>query len=60
MYSVQSREKLKIPIGGNYDINEKLCPEFALSWENEFTLLGIQIEIRLKKLNYKKVHEANL
>ena len=29
-----------IPIDGNYDINDKLCPELALSWENKFTLLG--------------------
>ena len=40
-----------IPIGGNYDINDKLCPELALSWENEFTLLGFQIDNRLKELN---------
>ena len=33
-----------IPIGGNYDINDKLCPELALSWENEFILLGFQID----------------
>ena len=45
-----------IPIGGNYDINDKLCPELALSWENKFTLLGFQIDNRLKDLheNYKK------
>ena len=37
-----------IPIGGNYDINDKLCPELAFSWENKFTLLGFQIDNRLK------------
>ena len=26
-----------IPIGGNYDINDKLCPELTLSWEDNFT-----------------------
>ena len=36
---------------GNYDINDKLCPELALSWENKFTLLGFQIDNRLKDLN---------
>ena len=52
-----------IPIGGNYDTNDKLCPELALSWENNFTLLGFQIDSRLKLLNenyekcFKKVHE---
>ena len=40
-----------IPIGGNYDINDKLCPELALSWEDKFTLLGFQIDSRLKLLN---------
>ena len=45
-----------IPIGGNYDIEDKLCPELALSWENNFTLLGFQIDTKLEKLdvNYKK------
>ena len=45
-----------IPIGGNYDINDKLCPELALSWKDKFTLLGFQIDNRLKHLNhnYKK------
>ena len=33
-----------IPIVGNYDIDDKLCPEPALSWENKFTLLGFQNE----------------
>ena len=52
-----------IPIGGNYDINDKLCPELTLSWEDKFTLLGFQIDNRLKLLNenyekcFKKVHE---
>ena len=26
------------PIGGNYDIDDKQCPELALSWENEWEL----------------------
>ena len=52
-----------IQIGGDYDINDKLCPELALSWENKFTLLGFQIDNRLKDLNdnyekcFKKVHK---
>ena len=52
-----------ILIGGNYEINDKLCPQLALSWENNFTLLGFQIDSRLKLLNenyekcFKKVHE---
>ena len=51
-----------IPIGGNYD---KLYPELALSWEDKFTLLGFQIDNRLKHLNgnyekcLKKVHEIS-
>ena len=52
-----------IPISGNYDINDRLCPELTLSWEEKFTLLGFQIDNRLKLLNenyekcFKKVHE---
>ena len=37
-----------IPISGNDDINDKLCPDLALSWEKKFTLLGFQIDNRLK------------
>ena len=52
-----------IPIGGNYDINDKLRPDLALRWKNQLTLLGFQIDDRLKELNEnykkcnKKVHE---
>ena len=52
-----------IPIGGNYNTNDKLCPELTLSWEDKFTLIGFQIDNRLKLLNdnyekcFKKVHE---
>ena len=35
------------PIGGNHDINDKLCPELALGWENKFTLLAFQIDSKL-------------
>ena len=54
-----------IPIDGNYDINDKLCTELALSWEDNFTLLGFQMDNRLKHLNenykkcFKKVHEIS-
>ena len=47
------------------DINDKLCPELALGWENKFTLLGFQIDNRLKDLydyyekHFKKVHEIS-
>ena len=52
-----------IPISGNYDINDKRCPELALSWEDKFTLLGFKIDNRLNHLKdnyekcFKKVHE---
>ena len=48
-----------ILIGGNYDINDKLCPEGALSWEKKLTLLGFQIDNRLKELNenYEKCYK---
>ena len=36
-----------------------LCPELELSWKNNFTLLGFQIDNRLEKLdvNYKKCYQ---
>ena len=54
-----------ISISGNYDINHKLCPELALRWEDKFTVLGFQIDGRLKLLDdtmqkcFKKVHEIS-
>jgi len=54
-----------IPIGGNYDINDKLCHELALNWGKKSTLLGFQIDNRLKELNdnyenyYKKGSRNN-
>ena len=48
-----------IPIGGNFDTSDKLCPELNLKWESEFTLLGFQIDSRLSNLdaNYQKCFE---
>ena len=48
-----------IPIGGNYDTTDKLCPELVLSWESVYTLLGFQINSKLKKLadNHRKCNE---
>ena len=45
-----------IPIGGNFDTSDKLCPELNLKWESEFTLLGFQIDSRLSNIdvNYQK------
>ena len=40
-----------IPKGGNYDTTDRLCPELALNWESEFTLLGFQINSRLNKFD---------
>ena len=49
-----------IPIGGNFDTSDRLCPELGLNWESEFTLLGFQIDSRLNKLNdnYKKCFQC--
>ena len=48
-----------IPIGGNFDTSDKLCPELGLKWESEFTLLGFQIDSRLNNydMNYQKCFE---
>ena len=51
-----------IPIEGNFDTSDSLCPELALNWESDFTFLGFQIDSRLNKLDdyyekcYKKMH----
>ena len=34
-----------IPIGGNFDTSDKLCPELGLKLESEFTLLGFQMTL---------------
>ena len=65
-WEIQLEKTAVIPIGGNYDINDKLCPELALSWEDNFILPGFKIDNRLKKLNnnyekcVKKVHEIKV
>jgi len=51
-----------IPIGGNFNTSDKLCPELNLKWESEFTLLGFQIGSRLNNYDincqkcFKRVH----
>ena len=49
--NLEKTSVISYPIGDKYDITDKLCPELAVSWENEFTLLGFQIDSRLKKLD---------
>ena len=48
-----------IPIGGNCNTTDRLCPELALSWESDFKLVWFQIDSRLNKLdeNYEKCYE---
>ena len=40
-----------IPIGDNFNINDRLCSKLALSLENSFILLGFPIDSGLKQLN---------
>merc|ERR1712059_247596 len=35
---------------GNFDRENKICQDINLSWEDEFTLLGFQIDNRLENL----------
>ena len=51
-----------IPVKKNFDTSDRLCPEFGLKWESEFTLLGFQINSRLNNfdVNYKKCFECVL
>ena len=48
-----------IPIGTNTDINDQLCPDLGMEWNDSFTLLGFQIDSKLKNLsvNFKLVKE---
>ena len=39
-----------IPIEGNFDTSDRLCPELALNWVSEFTLLRFQINSRVLRL----------
>ena len=49
-----------IPIGGNYDTSDKLCPELSLKWESEFTLLGFQIDSRLNNFEVNYQNASNV
>ena len=43
--------KTKIIPVGNYDMQNKLCPDFKLDWESDFTLLGFYIGKTGKAMN---------
>ena len=34
-----------IPFGNNFNIKDKLGNHLPLDWENEYTLLGVEIEL---------------
>ena len=40
-----------IPIGTNTNINDKLCHELDMVWEENFTILGFEIDNKLCKLD---------
>ena len=48
-----------IPIGQISDKNEQLCKDLKMVWEESFTILGFEIDNKLKKLdtNYDKIKE---
>ena len=47
-----------IPIGANTDKKDVICPELGVSWDNNFRLLGFDIDNKLEKLNenFEKCH----
>ena len=51
-----------IPFGHNFNIKDILYKEIPLEWEDSFTLLGINIDNKLLKLdrNFDKVHSKTL
>ena len=40
-----------VPLGKNFDINDKLCPDLVLNWDNKFTILNFEIDSKLETLN---------
>ena len=47
-----------IPIG-DFNLENKLCPDINLDWEEDFTLLGFYIDNKLEKLgkNLEKINK---
>ena len=47
-----------VPFGNNFNIKDKLCQNLPFEWENNFTLLGIEVDNRLEDLdcNFNIVH----
>ena len=47
-----------VPIGGNYDLNNKICPDIKLEWASSFTILGLEVDQKLEKLgnNFNRLH----
>ena len=40
-----------IPIGTNTNINDKLCPDLGMQWNDSFTILGFHVDSKLQKLD---------
>ena len=47
-----------VPIGGNFDIQNKICPEINLEWVTSFTILGLTVDQKLENLseNFTRIH----
>ena len=47
-----------MPLGGNFDIYDKICPEINLKWVSSFTLLGLVVDQKLEDLakNFNRIH----
>ena len=44
-------ETVVMPLRGNFDINDKLCPDLVLNWDNQFTIVSFEIDSKLEMLN---------
>ena len=53
---------LVIPLGGNFDVKDVLCPELGLTWKDNFTILGFHIDSKLENLtdNFDKINKRVL
>ena len=51
MQSVKKKKTIVIPIGQNTDVNDRICTELNLEWNNKFTLLGFNLDSTLSSLD---------
>ena len=51
--SCNLEKTIVIPIGQNTDVNDRICTELNLEWNNKFTLHGFNLDSTLSSLDDK-------